>query len=148
MTEKAYSKYAWVVLVVVGLLELQFGLSLALLGPAAIDNANVEIQGVPWNEIAAGSNEAGLIDYVAKSWGAAEVFVAITLIAIAAVPFRKGERWSWYFLWLFPALALVSVIRNLTEGATSVVAIDSFAGILFAAVLFLPYRKFFPRDVA
>lgn len=145
MNEKSYTRYIWVFLVVMGLLELQFGLSLVLQGPAAIDNANVEIQGVAWEQIAARSSEADLIDYVAKSWGAAEVFVAITMITIAAIPFRKGERWSWYFLWLYPALALETVLHNLAVGGTSVVLIDSFGGILFAIALFLSYRKFFPR---
>lgn len=92
MTEKAYSRYAWVILVVMGLLELQFGLTLTLFGPAAINNANVEIQGLAWKEISATSNEANLIDYVARSWGMAETLVAITMIVIAAVPFRKVER--------------------------------------------------------
>lgn len=145
MNARSYTRYVWVFLVVLGLLELQFALSLALTGPTAIDNANVEIQGVAWNQIAAKSSEAGLIDYVARSWGAAEVFVAITIIAIAAVPFKREERWSWYFMWLYPALALASVIRNYIVGATSVVLIDSFGGILFAIALLLTYRRFFPK---
>ena len=145
MKEKSYTRYIWIFLVVMGLLELQFGLSLALRGPAAVDNSNVEIQGAAWEQIAARSSEAGLIDYLAKSWGAAEVFVAITMIAIAAIPFRKRERWSWYFLWLFPALAMASVLRNLAVGGISVVLIDSFGGIIFAIALLLPYRKFFPK---
>jgi hypothetical protein len=145
MTEKAYSKYAWIILLVMGLLELQFALTLTFIGPAGVDNSNVEIQGLAWKEISATSNEAGLIDYLARSWGGAETFVALTIIAIAAVPFRKGERWSWYFLWLLPAFALMTVLRNLMVGATSVVLIDSVGGVIYAAVLLLPYRKFFPK---
>jgi hypothetical protein len=145
VTEKAYSRYAWVILVVMGLLELQFGLTLTLFGPAAINNANVEIQGLAWKEISATSNEANLIDYVARSWGMAETLVAITMIVIAAVPFRKVERWSWYFSWIFPAFYLITVLRNLMVGATSVVLIDSVGAIIFSTALLLPYRKFFPK---
>ncbi len=145
MTEKGYAEYAWVILMVMGLLELQFGLTLALRGPSAIDNANLEVQGVTWQRIAASSSEADLIDYVARSWGVAEVFLAITIVAIAAVPFRRGERWSWCFLWLFPALAVVSVIRNLVAGVTSVVLTDSFGAIVFAAALLLSCRKLIPK---
>ena len=118
MTEKAHTKYAWIVLVVLGLLELQFSLSLALLGPAAVDNANVELKGA---------------------------VAALTIIVMAAVPFRKGERWSWYFLWLLPATALVVVIRNFMLGVRSVVLIDLVGAILYAAVLLVSYRKFFPK---
>jgi hypothetical protein len=145
MTEKAYSKYAWIILVVLGLLELQFALTLAISGPAAIDNANLEIQGIAWKEISVTSNEASLIDYVARSWGMAEALAAITMIVIAAVPFRKVERWSWYFSWIFPAFYLMTVFRNLAVGATSVVIIDSVGGIIFSIALLLPYRKFFPK---
>lgn len=145
MTEKAYSRYAWVILVVMGLLELQFALTLILSGPAAIDNANLEIQGLPWKEISATSKEAILIEYVARSWGMAEVLAAITMVVIAAVPFRKVERWSWYFSWIFPAFYLMTVLRNLLVGATSVVLIDSVGAIIFSAALLLPYRKFFPK---
>lgn len=145
MTEKVYSKYAWVILVVLGLLELQFGLTLILSGPAAIDNANLEIQGLAWKEISAASNETILIDYVARSWGMAEALAAITMIVIAALPFRKVERWSWYFSWIFPAFYLMTVLRNLMVGATSVVMIDSVGAIIFSVALLLPYRKFFPK---
>lgn len=145
MSERFYVKHAWAILVVLGVLELQFGVQLAVAGPAAIDNANTEIQGVPWSELEASSTEAGLIDYVAKSWGVAETFVAITIVVVAAVPFRKGDKWSWYYCWLFPAFALTSVVRNSTAGVMSVVLIDSVAGILFAVPLLLTYRKFFPR---
>lgn len=145
MKEKTYTRYIWIFLIVMSLLELQFGLSLAIRGPAAVDNSNKEIQGVDWEQIAARSSQANLIDYFAKSWGVTEAFVAITMIAIAAIPFRKGEKWSWYFLWLYPAFALTSVIHNFLEGATSVVLVDSFAAIIFAAALLLAYRKFFPR---
>ena len=145
MTEKVYSKYAWVILVVLGLLELQFGLTLIRSGPAAIDNANLEIQGLAWKEISAASNETILIDYVARSWGMAEALAAITMIVIAALPFRKVERWSWYFSWIFPAFYLMTVLRNLMVGATSVVMIDSVGAIIFSVALLLPYRKFFPK---
>ena len=91
-----------------GLLELQFALTLILFGPAAIDNGNLEIRGLAWKEISATSNEASLIDYVARSWGMAGALAAITMVVIAGVPFRKVERWSWYFSWIFPAFYLMT----------------------------------------
>ena len=128
-----------------GLLELQFALTLILFGPAAIDNGNLEIRGLAWKEISATSNEASLIDYVARSWGMAGALAAVTMVVIAGVPFRKVERWSWYFSWIFPAFYLMTVLRNLMVGVTSVVLIDSVGAVIFSAALLLPYRKCFPK---
>jgi hypothetical protein len=142
--EPAYSRYAWIILVVMGLLQLLFAAELIIVGPSAIDNATTEILGSTWNTIAPASTDAALVDYVTRSWGVGEGFVGIVLIAVAAFPFRKADRWSWYFLWLLPATALVSVANNLAAGVTSVVVLDSIEAAIIAAVLLLPYRLFFP----
>jgi hypothetical protein len=144
MTENLHFRIAWIALVVLGSLEVLFSVSLAFQGPAAVDNSNLELQGAVWSDIAAHSNEAGLIDYFARSWGAAEAFVAVTIVVIAAIPFRGGQRWSWYFLWLVPVLALVAVIRNYSAGIMSVAYIDLPEGLIFSLLLLLSHARFFP----
>lgn len=144
MNEKLRFRFAWIALVVLGALEVLFSLSLALQGPAAVDNSNLELQGAVWSDIAVQSSEAGLIDYFARSWGAAEAFVAVTIVVIAAIPFRGGQRWSWYFLWLVPVLAMAAAFRNYAVGVMSVVYIDFPEAIVFAVLLLLSYRRFFP----
>lgn len=140
----AYARYGWIILVVLGLLQLQFAATLFFGGPAAIDNATTEILGRSWDAIASSSTEKDLIDYVARSWGVGEGFVGVTLLAIAAFPYRNGDRWSWYFMWLLPVTALIYVAHNLAAGVSSVVIIDSIEAVIIAAVLALGYRRFFP----
>ena len=146
MNEKSRFRFVWIALIVLGALEVPFSLSLAFRGPAAVDNANVELQGAVWRDIAAHSSEAGLIDYFARSWGAAEAFVPVTMVVIAAIPFRQGQRWSWYYLWLVPVLALVAVLRNYSVGVMSVVYIDMPEALIFSLLLLLSYRRFFPKE--
>jgi hypothetical protein len=144
--EPAYSRYAWIVLVVLGLLQVEFAATLFLTGPSAIDNATTEILGQTWSAIAPGSSDAVLVDYLARSWAVGEAFIGIAMIAIAAFPFRRGDRWSWFLMWLFPATALVAVAQNLVAGVTSVVFLDTAEALLIAVVLVLPYRRFFPAS--
>jgi hypothetical protein len=144
MNEQSRFRVAWIALALLGVLELLFSLSLAIQGPAAVDNSNLELQGAVWSDIAPQSSEAGLIDYFARSWGAAEAFVAATIVVIAAIPFRRGQRWSWYFLWLVPVLALAAVVRNYAVGVMSVVYIDLPEALIFSLLLLLSHRRFFP----
>lgn len=143
-SEPAYSRYAWIVLVVLGLFQLEFAATLFFGGPSAIDNATTEILGRTWNVIEPTSSDAALVDYVSRSWAVGEAFIGIAMIAIAAGPFRRGERWSWYFMWLLPLTALASVANNLAAGVTSVVILDAVEAAIIAVFLLLPYRRFFP----
>lgn len=139
---KTFLRYAWVVVLAGGLFELAFGLTLLILGAAGIPNVFEEVRGAPWTDVAASSDEAGLIDYLARGWGQANIQTGIALVAIAAVPFRKGERWSWFVVWLLPATLLVTVIRNLAIGVTSVVIIDFTEAAVLSAALLLSYKNF------
>lgn len=139
---KTFLRYAWAIILVLGLFELTFGVTLLILGPAGVPNVIEEIRGVPWTDVAAESDEAGLIDYLARGWGQANIQYGIAMVAIAAFPFRRRERWSWFVVWLVPATLLVTVIRNLALGVTSVVIIDLSEAIIVAAVLLLAYRNF------
>lgn len=139
---KTLLRYAWVIVLALGLFELAFGLTLLFLGPAGIPNVIEEIRGASWTDVAASSDETDLIDYLARGWGQANIQVGVALAAIAAVPFRRRERWSWFVAWLLPATLLVTVIRNLAIGVTSVVLIDSAEAAVLAAVLLLSYGNF------
>ena len=70
----------------------------------------------------------------------------VTMVVIAAIPFRQGQRWSWYYLWLVPVLALVAVLRNYSVGVMSVVYIDMPEALIFSLLLLLSYRRFFPKE--
>lgn len=140
---KFIDTYAWLILLGMGVLELGFGLSLLIQGPAGIENFNLEIVGNIWRVIASRSEEAGLLEYLARGWGQANIFAALTIIVVAAVPFRKGELWSWYFLWFVPLTLLVTTLRNWVIGVTSVVVLDGIEGAMLSVVLAPTARRFF-----
>ena len=130
---------AWLVLFVIGLLELVFGLTLLTLGAAGVPNVLEEIEDRTWEQIAAQSGEAGLIDYLARGWGQTNIQYGIATMALALVPLRRREAWSWYVLWFVPITLLVTVMRNVALGVTSVVIIDLVESVIAAAALLLAY---------
>lgn len=144
----ALGRSAWVVLFVLGLLELAFGLTLLIVGPAGIPNVIAEIEASTWEEIRESSEEAGLIDYLSRGWGQANIQYGIAVAAIAVAAFRRRARWSWYVLWLVPVSLLITVARNLSLGVTSVVFIDLAEAIVAAVALLLAYPIFFGKSVS
>src|SRR5215211_4468618 len=70
--------------------------------------------------------------------GTALVGFNILALVMSLIPFRRGERWSWFTLWMLP-LEWVSQFVFSPDLAYLVLA-------LFTAVgLALPYRRFFSR---
>lgn len=66
-------------------------------------------------------------------------------MSIAAVPFRRGERWSWYVLWSAPVVILGDAAMNYTAGGSIWPALLVLVALATLGLL-LPYRVFFPRD--
>jgi hypothetical protein len=65
----------------------------------------------------------------------------ILMAAVAAFPFRKGERWAWYSLWSVPVLLLLQFFNsNFGNGWWA----DLGLAPVTIAALVAPYRKFFP----
>lgn len=56
------------------------------------------------------------------------------IMTITATAFRRGERWSWYALWLLPVHSAIDLVVIAAYRALSFAAIAWDAG-LFAAML-------------
>ena len=96
MSEKGYSKYAWVLI--------------AILGVAFIFDALVFLTGMnpdpPLFQSLIGQSlssfnssfpdKAAAMTYLFHGFGLILLGVGIFTIAISYVPFRKGEKWAWY----------------------------------------------------
>jgi len=61
----------------------------------------------------------------------------ILALILALIPFRRGERWAWYTLWMLPLLWLS--LFALAPDLRLYLAL----AIVTAAGLILPYRRFF-----
>lgn len=143
--ERAYEKYAWILLFLSGLLVLI--VSIFIIGaPAPIDITGVKnLTGLTWEQIVSQSPAAArLTSYFIGQFGIAEAGFSILTMGISALGYRKGERWAWYVLCFVPIVWLGYVVTNLAVGGTfwiqaGVVLVLALLGLL------LPYRKFFPK---
>jgi hypothetical protein len=93
-------------------------------------------------------NLARLADLQVRSGGLHLVVMAILWTAILAVPFRRGERWSWWAMWTFPgwslAVAVTFLFVELQPGApTPPPAVSGWMFFGLTAVLLLVTRSGF-----
>ncbi len=130
--EKGYQRYAWTLPFVLGLLFIVAGPTPIIYGYTAIcsvcqlpaDTPALTVRGVNIS-----AQEVGLFNF----------FSGVLLAAVAWTGFRRGERWAWYvILWYF-ALAVV-------DDAAFGIFQPALIGVILSGLgLLLPYRKFFPK---
>jgi cell division protein FtsW (lipid II flippase) len=71
------------------------------------------------------------------AWGLTWVGFNVFALILTLIPYRRGERWAWYTLWMLPLLwlSLFALAPDLLFYL--VLAIFTAAGLV------LPYRRFF-----
>ena len=143
--ERAYVKYGWVVFLGLGLLWVVVGLTQAF-NPYGLPDAQ-HITGMSLSELEASYPEATeLVRFLYGALGLLKTSWSLLVLAITLIPYRRGEKWAWYTMWLVPA-TLVG------QGLFNSVFLGDFnemlpwipVTIVSLVGLFLPYRKFFPR---
>ncbi len=72
-------------------------------------------------------------------------YLGIGLFSISMIyfPFRDGQRWSWFAMWILPASMVVGTIREFQ--VQTGFAFFSWALLMSILGLLISYRKFFPR---
>lgn len=106
------SKASWIILAIVGALTTLSGLYVAVT-PAG---SQTELATRAWADFAVADPEvAGRLSMQLVLVGVS--FVAFSLIGtvVALIPFRRGERWAWLTLWLFPIVYGVVTLRMLSD---------------------------------
>ena len=114
---RAYGKYAWTILFVSALVGI-FG-GVILLFPT--DSASLSPRDV----------------WVIRAWGITWVGFNILVLALSVGPYRRGERWAWYTLWLVPLL-FIGYFLIAPETVYSYLVLAT----LTALGLILPYRRY------
>lgn len=143
--EKAYQKYAWILLFVVGIL---LALNILLVATFFTGPEQFEADtGVAWDEFSQvypGVATAYILEQRLAYVGFASL--ALLALVITCFGFRKGHRWAWYAMWLLPAtLALAVGLLVLSEQPE----IGAYYGVFVVVTvigLLLPIRKFFPKN--
>ncbi len=146
--ERAYEKYAWVILAVIGALIMVGGIPHSL-GVNSDPTTPESIIGMGLSEFEA-SNPMffDLYDFYLRGGGLSDMGVAFYIIVISATAYRKGERWAWYVLWSVPAFFLGHAAITMSFGASLAHLLPFLAVFTALSVLglLLPIRRFFPKE--
>ena len=150
--EPFVQRNAWVVLLIVAGIFTLFGIGDVIQGMDADPAIAESITGVGWEDVQATSPTiADLIDLMVRAQGLSITVLSILSIAITVNAFRRGERWAWYALWIWPIWNLAIFLFFFTADRQTgyaapppMLSAPVFFSITFLALV-LSYRKFFPR---
>lgn len=121
----------WIVLAVVAVLSLYSALYVALT-PAA---SQTDLSGRTWQQFAATDPEvAGLFSMQLVLVGLLAAGFSAFALVIVLVPFRRGDGWSWYALWLVPVVHGLVAARMLADAYQ---VGFGYAGLAGAAIIAL-----------
>ena len=143
--EKGYQKYAWIILFVFGLLAV-IASPINLLGRPPNPPSPESTTGLTLDEIGARiPGILGFISGISRQLGNFLLAMGVLIMGIGAVPYRRGERWAWYVCWIIPVNLVIQLANSFATGGF-LWQVD-FAGLIVVlAGLFMPYRKFFPKE--
>lgn len=136
------SKHAWWIFLVLGALVIA-STPIQFSGRAPDPPSAEGFTGLSSEQIAA--RIPGLREYIgsiAVQLGNYMLGFGVLLMAVAAGPFRKGERWAWFTMWIAPLVVLLQLLNS--RGGNGWWA-DLGVVIVGTAGLIWPYRRFFPK---
>ena len=145
--EKGYEKYAWIIIFIFGFLAV-ITAPIILSGKQPNPPSPEAMTGLTLDEME--KQVPGINSYISgisRQLGNFMLAMGVLLMGIAAVPYRKGERWAWYTCWIIPVLLVIQIANSLATGGR-LWQVDFGALIVALAGLLLPFRKFFPRKEA
>lgn len=154
-TDRFFERHAWKIFGGVSLIVAFFGVTDILLGGSTFQSGEaVAMQGIAgttWEELrAADLRTANLIDLLVRTGGVNLLLIGLLSLAVCLTGFRRGERWAWLTLWVWPLWTILVIALYLgvekVPGAGIPVPIISGSIILVIslATLWLSYRKYFP----
>ncbi len=143
IVEKLYEKYAWIIFFGYGFLAVIAAL-IILLGTPVNPPSPEGMTGLTLAEM--GARIPGLLGFISSistQLGNFMLGYGVLIMGVAAIPYRKGEKWAWYTFWIL----LVNVCIQLANSRGGYLWQLDFAFIFVVlAGLFMPYRKFFLKQ--
>ena len=134
-------KVSWILVLTVAVLSLLSGLYVGLTPTAD----QTELQGRTWRQFAQQDPEiAALYSMDLALLGLSIGAFAILATVVAALPYRHGERWAWYALWIVPVLWGGVAVRMFVEGYAAAIVYAVMAAVA-AAALIIPLRRILRR---
>jgi hypothetical protein len=144
---KIYEKYAWVILLALGLLWLVVGF-VAVFQPEGIFEGDAQsVTNMPWSELKASSPRAAdFVIFIYGQMGLLKISWSLFILAITLTGYRKGEKWAWYIMLLAPILLVSDAVFSAVfiGDINQVIQFIPITVITMLGLL-LPYRIFFPK---
>jgi hypothetical protein len=110
----------WWVLALFAVTLVVFGVGDVLGGVLADPAITQTLSGRTATDIQAAEPAAyRLYDFVTRSGGANLVLIGILLAVIVAIPYRGGQRWAWWAMWILPAWAVLVPVQFLIFGTAA-----------------------------
>ena len=138
LQEYRVPRASWIILAVVATLTILSGLYVGLTPVGS----QTELSGRTWEEFAMADPE------VARIYSMDLALLGITLTAfgilgtiVSLIPYRRGERWAWFALWLIPLVHGGMALRMLIDQyAAAYVYLGLFVISLIG--ILIPIRRF------
>jgi hypothetical protein len=87
---------------------------------------------------------SGYVGSISTQLGNFMLATGVLLSALAAGPFRRGERWAWFVAWVAPLLLLIQLVnsrRGLGWQADAGLLVATVAGLLWSFPSFFSDRR-------
>jgi hypothetical protein len=123
-----------VIIVVFGLGDLQQGGTTFVSGEMVLF---ARLTGATWDELrVADPGAAHFVDYQVRIGGIYLAMIGALTLAICLTAFRRGERWAWYAMWVWPlgTAAVVALIAN-SMGPGTGIPIPIMSGAIFFVIM-------------
>jgi hypothetical protein len=138
LQENPVPRASWIILALVATLTILSGLYVGLTPVGS----QTELSGRTWEEFAAADPE------VARIYSLDLVLLGMTLTAfgilgtiVTLLPYRRGERWAWFTLWLIPLVHGGIALRMLTDQYDAAYVYLGLFVISLIGIL-IPIRRF------
>lgn len=141
---QGYAKHAWLIIFVYALLSV-IASPINLLGAPPNPPSPERETGLSLDQMDARMpGLRGYISAISRQLGNFLLGMAVLLMGIAAVPYRKGERWAWLVCWILPVNLVIQIANSLSAGGFLWQVDLAFLLVVLAGLL-LPFRRFFPK---
>ena len=147
--ENFFESSVWVLFLVLGVLEILFGVGDMIAGIENDPAILISATGRTPSEL---KDQDALIyaamDHQQKLIGYNLLMTGLLVSVISLTAFRRGARWAWFTFWSIPvSIAFIAVSQYIIRQPGEALAPPFYSGLLFAVLttlwLALSYRKYF-----
>ena len=150
--ESWFERNGWTIFTGISLITVLFGLGDMISGGSTFALGEEvlfhRLSGTTWDALqAADAGAANLIDYQVRASGVWLLMLGVFSLAICVTALRRGQRWAWYAMWVWPigVALIVALLWSATgpgEGIPIPIMSGSITIVISVLTLALSARKF------